>query len=372
MTETRSSGRKRNGKIELLRFVFAMVVLMTHSKLFSPSDRSLIMPRGELGVEFFLIVSGYLMAVSAYGKRDIPVNDLGRETGNFLWRKIKAICPEYYLAWVISFVVMNAFYWKSATAVMWIKRFLSCIWEWFFVTMAGFGSSRANGVAWYISAMLMVMLVLYPMIRKNFDLFVRVVAPALAIAIIGRMCYTTGTPSGVYKEYGLAYKGLVRTLGEICLGAALFPLIQSLTKAKLTKAGHALVTVVETGCWLCVLAYIQAAPKDKFDFVVVLLIAVGVCLSFSHQGMFADRFDNAVCGWLGKMSLSIYFSHAYWGRAIGKNFPGVNYYKLLVLYVAVALVNALILHYLSDYLRKKHFFSRFMGMFVLTERGEKQ
>lgn len=60
----------RNGTIDLLRFIFCMAVLFFHISMdiygtdWRPASWEGIMRYGALGVEFFLITSGYFMANS--------------------------------------------------------------------------------------------------------------------------------------------------------------------------------------------------------------------------------------------------------------------------------------------------------------------
>ena len=53
---------KRNAKLDALRFLYAVPVFLLHSGNFHPEGY--LFPGGALAVEFFLILSGYLMAVS--------------------------------------------------------------------------------------------------------------------------------------------------------------------------------------------------------------------------------------------------------------------------------------------------------------------
>ena len=55
---------KRNGKIDLLRFLFAVIIVLHHTRyLFG--DEHCFFHGGSLAVEFFFIVSGYLMTAHA-------------------------------------------------------------------------------------------------------------------------------------------------------------------------------------------------------------------------------------------------------------------------------------------------------------------
>ena len=56
--------KQKNAAIDLLKFLFAMMILLFHGGKNLPGQVSLF-PNGRIGVEFFFLVSGYLMAASA-------------------------------------------------------------------------------------------------------------------------------------------------------------------------------------------------------------------------------------------------------------------------------------------------------------------
>ena len=56
---------KRNGKIEFLRFLFSLIIVVHHSRMFLGDEISPFLG-GSLAVEFFFFVSGYLMMAYIY------------------------------------------------------------------------------------------------------------------------------------------------------------------------------------------------------------------------------------------------------------------------------------------------------------------
>ena len=95
---------KRNGKIDLLRFVFCLGVIILHIEgvlydgmkswgLFSMGHR------GYIGVEFFFLVSGWLMAKKLASLDHTPcdLETLGGETYRFLWNKLRPIIPYHII-----------------------------------------------------------------------------------------------------------------------------------------------------------------------------------------------------------------------------------------------------------------------------------
>lgn len=341
---------KRNGKIELLRFLFAAAILIQHSETFA--ENGSFFPHAALGVDFFCLVSGYLMAVSISKKNCAgPSVDLGKETQSFLKRKISALMPDFLIAYVIGFFVMQ-FKWQDSGILEFLKRFAQCIWEPLFLTMAGFGSVRTNGVDWYLSAMILSMLVLYPLCRKYFSMFTRVIGPILAILVLGYFCLKYKTTVSVYARVGLNYKGTLRVFSEIALGASCYPLIQFLQSLKLTKPAKFLISLLEGSMYGMIFLYMALAKSSSNDFACLLLIFVVTCLAWSQQGMFSGFFNNKLCAFLGKLSLPLYLAHSYWRWVMTICFPGRTYLELLKIYILLALVTTVFIYSVSEILRR--------------------
>ena len=51
--------------------------------------------------------------------------------------------------------------------------------------MSGMAGYRVNTVTWYISAMILAMLILYPLLIKYKDTFFFIIAPCLSIFLLG-------------------------------------------------------------------------------------------------------------------------------------------------------------------------------------------
>lgn len=58
--------KKRNNELDLLKLFFTFIVFLVHTQyLKAADDVPLLVPKGFLSVEFFFMVSGYFMALSA-------------------------------------------------------------------------------------------------------------------------------------------------------------------------------------------------------------------------------------------------------------------------------------------------------------------
>ena len=61
-----NQAKTRNGAVDLMRLVFCICIVLQHAVYAIPDDTPAILSRGSLGVEFFFLVSGYLLACSAH------------------------------------------------------------------------------------------------------------------------------------------------------------------------------------------------------------------------------------------------------------------------------------------------------------------
>lgn len=153
--------QKRNGAIDFWKFVFSLVIVSFHTFFVTNGNINGMQPfiRGNTSVQFFFLVSGFLMAQSSCKViESSDRNNLGQNTFIFIKRKIKGLFPEFAIAWVLAFIVMHLAD-RTFTTVEIIKDFFNGIWELCLLRMSGLAGYRANTVTWYISAMILAMLI---------------------------------------------------------------------------------------------------------------------------------------------------------------------------------------------------------------------
>ena len=85
-----TSAKQKNGSVELLRFVFTSIVIFFHINLDLWDQKKVVavirdvpvtfFSHGNIGVEFFFIVTGWLMAKTIYSRYIQPGNSLQKGT----------------------------------------------------------------------------------------------------------------------------------------------------------------------------------------------------------------------------------------------------------------------------------------------------
>ena len=98
---------KKNGKIEVLRFLFCLSILCYHISSDYP-ERAFMLTRnlnffyeGRIGVEFFFLTTGYLTASKIFRTKDDGVN-VFVSTARFIWGKIRVVLPFHVILYTLG------------------------------------------------------------------------------------------------------------------------------------------------------------------------------------------------------------------------------------------------------------------------------
>ncbi len=336
----------RVGAVDFWKFVFSVVILCFHSLYFAGTEKYIFYDGANM-VEYFFLVTGFLMAASVMKQRpDEQEAPVWKSTWRFLFHKIKGMCPEYYVAWALSFFIK-----QTAGGLLPLykicKHLIQCVWELLFLRMAGFNDYNANGATWYISAMLYAMLFLLPLFYKNREFFLHIIAPLLALSLLGYLYMSEKLMRGNTDWTGFCMKGLLRAAGVLCVGCVCYIACQRLKELRLTRFAGALLAFVETGGYLFALYWTFGHAASTMQFVILLLFAVSITISFSHQGMLAPLYDNRVVYWLGQFSFPLFLSHHAWSGKMNRMFPNESYAQLFPKYVALSVATAFAVYGIS-------------------------
>ena len=120
-----------------MRFVFCIIIILFHlnnriSVVFN-EDFSFFR-HGRIGVEFFFLVSGYLLANTAH--RQYSTNDIVKSTTGFMYKKVKSIFPYHVFVFFVDMAIFYVFKeWEGISLAL--RRFASYIPGLFFLQKSG-------------------------------------------------------------------------------------------------------------------------------------------------------------------------------------------------------------------------------------------
>lgn len=337
---------RRNGRIEFLRFVFAFIVLLHHSRYLLGDDNCYFLG-GSLGVEFFFLVSGYLMMntvdriVSSKNNDIIPVDkNLATETASFIKKKVKAVLPQFPIAWFIGLAFVIAL--NHMTIADAFEEFKQDFWELTLLKMTGIYYGALDGVMWYISSMLICMTILYPLLRKFPHMMRRIWCPFLALMLLGAMCILDGNPRNPTKVYSFMYKGNIRAFAELCIGIWSYDIVKKLKSINWSVFAKVVFEILQAAGYILAIAYMYTDKPGKDDYFFLMILSISVILSFAQIGILSDVYNNRFNMILGRFSAALYFSHIYYAQNLNLILSdSLSKHEKTVIYVVCSFVTAL-------------------------------
>ena len=298
----------KNPTIEFMRFVFCAVILFMHgNKIFH--EQIHIAPIGYLAVEFFFIVSGYLMVQSCERSAD-TVTRLGEETVGFVWKKIRRLLLYIVIVYLVGVIISYCFQYSDLKGVTeHISFFLYSLFDLFLMNSSGIKGNYINGHLWYLSAMFLVMMVYYPVVRKYRQVFLYIAAPLLAVFLYGWMSQMNVTFSDPGEWTALGRCGLLRAAAGLALGCVSYAAAKYIRERKFTKNGIRWLTAAEISLYLIVLLLMQFSEFLKLRFLIFFFLTAAVSISFSGQSCLNRILQKRFVFWLGSISLPLYMAH---------------------------------------------------------------
>ncbi len=352
--------KKRNGEIDVFRFIFSIIIVFYHFNLLYPMG---FFPYGDLCVEFFFIVSGYLMAVQVE-KLNVECNrpTLG-ETADHTWRfiiKRMGALFAYYISVVILHVIVKEIIINKAALRDLIVGFLRSI-PTFTLTFMGLNYRTVTfyvGNTWFLSAMMIAMFILYPLILRNYKYSSKLVCPLMALFLLAYTYSKYGTVVKWEPWDGYFYLGVIRAVTDIALGISLRPLSVYITEkfAWLLNTERipikVLLTLAKLSCYAVVIKYMNGSYfGNYYSLHGLLFFALAILMTFTGVGYTLP--GNKLTNFLAKISLPIFIYHGFI-RLTCKDLLAVDRVTLSVFFVMVAssVIISVILMYITDFAMK--------------------
>lgn len=330
--------KKHNGVISLWKFIFSIMIILYH---YATSTEWQYFKNGYLGVEFFFIVSGYLMTKSAL---KVENKEIGKTTWKYIWRKVKELFPYILIAYVISIFV------KSSFREFKTYQYVRSIWNLLLVDMSGIVTTYMLGQTWYISAMLISMLILYPLIIKYKKNFIYLIAPIIVLFVGGYVSHVYGELNLAYTWNGLVQEGILRALFELSLGAISYEIVEKMKKINFTRIGKVLLTLIEI-LGIVIVFIIACRQSKNYDFIALGLLTISIIIAFSENTIFYKYINNKFFYYLEKLSLPIYLNHIWIKDVIVNNFVNLTQVNQLIVIISLTIAFSIITLFVVEKLK---------------------
>jgi len=292
---------ERNYYIDFLKFIFSIIIVFYHSWLFTGSFGDGYFNRGFYAVDFYFIVTGFLFinSVEKLTKKKSKEN-IGLLNIKFVFNKIKQILPNILFIFIIGYLLVY-----RTSSLDYHKLFSdSTITEFLFSGFLNQGM-LINKSCWYISVMIIVLFILFPLAYKFKKNYNYLIAPLIIIITLGICNYFQIDINDPLGSDFIFINGFYKGIIFINLGVIAYEICNYIKKKHLT---HTIgFTVIETCIYIFLIANMQ------FDicgsYLIAILFLIGISITFSNTSYSSKLFTSPIFQQLGKFGFILYLTN---------------------------------------------------------------
>lgn len=311
-----------NGKapvIEFYRYVFMVVLLAWHwhggTKYFS---------NGYLVVEFFFILSGYLL-MESYLKRT-------KTAVQYTVDKLKRTYWEYFVAFCISFLYFGVLAKYVNHIPFSMEMFFKFIYEAALIQSIGiFTGINANYPMWYFSVLIWGGALLYYLISKYTELSTHLFIPLISLIALTYLSHQGDSLESSSIEGGVFYIPFIRGIAEMGLGILLCTFAHSrYNKIRSSKCIDCLSVIA------LVLTFYVFDASGNYAKYVLLTFPLIIFAGMQNRSFLHALFQHKIWLKLGGITWEMYLIHAVLGNIV-YNLLGFSWsIYWFILYVVIA------------------------------------
>ena len=345
----------RNFNIDLMRMVFAFIIVYAHMGLLKMVPETIV---GALLV-FFFVLTGYF-TMAGYEKR----KDKGTSMGSFLLSKLMTFLPYLIAAGIVTFVlqtILQMDYYGYSLSESLITSLLTFFADVSCLDMFDMPFVMGNVAVWYLSGMMIGLAITYPFVMRYGHSFSKYASPIIAILCIAVSLRMTGTLFGPYDDIGGVTKGLLESVGMICLGYFAYECATGIKAVDYTTFGKTLLTVIELACYIVSVVMMFSwntiytghlvghFSREWYEFLICFLMFIATVLTCSGMTYLAvDVSERPILKRISSFfaigSLALYLSNYYQIYFVGKMMKSQPFDEKLMLVIAFVGVSFVVVY----------------------------
>mgnify|MGYP005796909517 CR=1 FL=1 len=313
-----------HNSIYLWRIVFTSLIALLHfNNIYSLGYTRFDIVGGQyIAVEFFFIVSGYLMYKSFLNSKD--KKSFFKEYSK---KRFFRLFPIFISALIINFFFYCNY--NHMDIIHSFTLFIDCFFEFILMSMSGLNNNIIiNGPGWYVSALLISCFIISYFLSYHEESYTKFIMP-ISIMIIYSYFYRKAGGIGVYSQTEFFYlnHALMRAIAGLNLGILSYNLSNYIKKFNFN---YLLLSIIEFLLFISVIISSFIVERNNTDFVKILVIFLGVSIAFSHT-FSLGRFINFLIIKISAITYSVYLTHNIWRTFIFPSWFTTDYYMSISL-----------------------------------------
>lgn len=331
---------RQNASINVIKFILSQSIVLLHCAMLFGFPR---FQGGWIFVEWFYVFAGYTLAGTILGlSPDAPVL---KTSLRILWKRIRSVFPCYVISVALGLLVKYA---VGAIEVQSLGDIGKILAEVLMLQMFRVPTAYITGTSWFLSAMWIALIVLIPIMMLARRKFTRYIAPLLALTTYFYIQKKTGYLWEPDAWMGFAYKGTLRALAGISLGAFAYEIGTGI-KYKLNHPFFESICIWSAYGMIMILTVHFDDAKWFYVLPFIFTILISVQMN-KKEGL--DFPDGTMTRFLGRLSMVIYMNHYYLIDAIEKISPSMRLdRKILTAFILIAVAVSAVM-FIDTTLRK--------------------
>ena len=349
--------KQRNNIIELGRFVYSLLVVGYHIQLSYDEEDKSVDPFecGALAVEYYFFLSGYFFARSLEKLSLDNKMSFIKKYYTFMKNKIKALLTVHFIAIIAILIIIACCDKKN-----FVNKLLPGITSIFLVQMAvvyhGNFEKALIVPEWYLSSMIICMLIMVPIFLAFRKLMKGVFVVLILLGVLAIFAVIFILITKMKLKPNMIFD--MRAWGEMNVSLFSYYLSLYIEKQTYSNGINILLKIVEIVAY-CTPVILGIIPISANNEPICMSITgacafVAIFITFSKKGnIIKSEKANYIFGYLGRISLPIYIFHPVIIDLIDYVWiPCPKYAKYLIVFFS-ALALALLYRIIADFLSKK-------------------
>lgn len=312
------------------------------------------MKGGALAVEFFFLISGYFLARSIEKVSSKKKLNVFKETMVFMWGKIKGLLAVHIVA-IIAIVIVIVCTISDNVGKMIVDGLPSVFLVHMFVVWNSSFNRALIVPEWYLSAMLITMLFMFPIGL----LFRKLMRGALVTVVLLGFILAALVICGFSTSWSLPQNFVydLRAWAEMCVGMFAYYLSMVIAKKQPGDKARVALQVVEIVLYIIPIVFGFVPFPAAYSYVTMIITVIcvfgAIIITFAKKGyQVRNEKANTFFGWLGIISLAIYLFHPVFISLFQYAKVSVPLYAYYLIIFSLALVSAIIFELASTGVKK--------------------
>lgn len=357
--------KKHNGIISFWKFIFSIVIAFFHTNQFYADNVSPIFRLGYIAVEFYFIITGFYFAKKVL-KESYNKKNIGIETVKFTISKIKTFFLPLLIIYVIQLIGIIVY--EQYT----VSQIVDTIWSFLLCRNLGIGSVRILGQLWYLSVMIIGLMILYPFVKKYKENFIYLICPIFVVLGLSFIYHNYGTIDVANRYWFYAFNpSIIRGLVDISIGMLLFLIHENLKNVKYTTTFKIFLTALGETLFISVLLVIQFISSAKrYEFVMLIIIAIGVLIISSEKTYDFKIFSNKFSYYLEKISLYVFINHTTVYFYMGIFCKALSPVCISIFSVIITVLFSILEERILSFIKTKEWNKKILEKWIISSEGK--